>query len=244
MQISKGPTLSSLLLLSVMLPQLSSLWTSWMKMLRNARSYPRRSSKLATGVVQSVSVWITNKHDQRFVHSCKVDITYHILAKRASELYTVWVAVICCLEWIIYPSHTQVNSSRPPMRMTVYASGVRRLRSQRQTRGPQVRTLRRLPMSEFAMWKFSELSKDPGSASPAQRATVQRTKMEVSTLHPGSVLPLVPGAILVGNQGVPHRNRFSPCWHALPVLVHSARARNLCNLSLFRCLRLRGISVL
>ena len=27
----------------------------------------------------------------------------------------------------------------------------------------------------------------------------------------------MPGAILVGNQGVPHRNRFSPCWHALPV---------------------------
>ena len=29
----------------------------------------------------------------------------------------------------------------------------------------------------------------------------------------------------MGNQGVPHRNRFSPCWHALSVLVHLARAR-------------------
>ena len=51
----------------------------------------------------------------------------------------------------------------------------------------------------------------------------------------------MPGAILVGNQGVPHRNRFSPCWHALSVSVYSARARNLCNLSLLRSRRLRGI---
>ena len=73
------------------------------------------------------------------------------------------------------------------MRTTAYASGVRGLHRRRQTRGLQVLTLRRLPTSEFAKRKFSELSKDPGSASPAQRASVQRTKMDVSTLHHGSV---------------------------------------------------------
>ena len=45
---------------------------------------------------------------------------------------------------------------------------------------------------------------------------------------------LFPGAILVGNQGVPHRNRFTPCWHDFSVPVYSARARTHCNLSLRR----------
>ena len=151
MRISRGPTLSSLLLLTVMLPLVSSLWTFWIKMLKTARSYPKRSSKLATGDGQSVSVRITSKHGWRSVHSCKVDTTYHTLARRASGLYTVWDAVTCFLGWIIYPSHTQANSFRPPMRTTAYASGARRLRSQRQTRGHQVRTLRRLPTSEFIL---------------------------------------------------------------------------------------------
>ena len=42
--------------------------------------------------------------------------------------------------------------------------------------------------------------------------------MEVGDHHGSLSLLKVPGAILVGNQGVPHRNRFSPCWHALSVL--------------------------
>ena len=51
------------------------------------------------------------------------------------------------------------------MRMTAFANGVRGLHSRRQTRGPQVRTLRLLPTSEITLRKFGELSKDPGSAS-------------------------------------------------------------------------------
>ena len=120
-----------------------------MKTLRNARSYPRKSSKLATGDGQSVSVRITSKHGWRSVHSCKVDTTYHILAKRASGSYTAWDVVTCFLGWITCPSFTQVNSFRPPMRTIAYASGVRGRHSRRQTRGHQVRTHRPLPTSEL-----------------------------------------------------------------------------------------------
>ena len=70
----------------------------------DGRNYPRRSSKRATGDGQSFSVRITNKHDWRFVHSCKVDTTYHILARRVSGLYTVWDVVTCFLGLIICPS--------------------------------------------------------------------------------------------------------------------------------------------
>ena len=65
--------------------------------------------------------------------------------------FTVWDAATCFLGLIIYPLHTQVNSFRPPMRMTACANGVPGLHSQRQTRGPQVRTLRLLLTSEFTL---------------------------------------------------------------------------------------------
>ena len=165
MQISKGPTSSSLFLLTVMLHLASSLWTSLMKMLKNARKRPRRSSKRATGAGQSFSVRITSRLGWRFAHSYGKVTTYRILARRVFGWFTVWDVVTCFLGLTIYPSHTQVNSFRPPMRMTASANGVRGLHSQRQTRGLRYEHVRRLPTSEFAMRKFSELSKDPGSAS-------------------------------------------------------------------------------
>ena len=159
-----------------------------MKKQKDGRNYPKRSSKRATGDGQSFSVRITNKLDWRFVHSCKVDTTYHILARRVSGLFTVWDVVTCFLGLIICPLFTQANSFRPPMRMTACASGVRGLHSRRQTRGPQVLTLRRLPTSEFAKRKFSELSKDPGSASRLSEPQFSELKMKVSDHH-GSFLP-------------------------------------------------------
>ena len=57
-------------------------------------------------------------------------------------------AVTCCLESIIYLSATLACSSRLPMTMIQYASGVRGLQNPRQNRGLQVQTLRRLPTSE------------------------------------------------------------------------------------------------
>ena len=183
MQISKGPTSSSLFLLTVMLHLASSRWTYLMKKLKYGRNCPKRNSKLETEVDPNFSVRIINKHDWRFVHSCKVDITYHILAKRASGLYTVWDVVTCCLGWIICHSFTQATSFRPPMRMTAYASGVRTPHRRRQTRGLQVLTLRRLPMSDFAKRKFSELSKDPGSASRLNEPQFSELKTKVSDHH-------------------------------------------------------------
>ena len=188
MRISKGQTLSSLLLLTVMLHLANSLWTSLTKKLKYGRKCPKKSSKRATRAGQSFSVRITSKLDWRFAHSYGKVTTYHILGKRASGLYTVWDIVTCFLGLTIYPSHTQVNSFLPPMRTTAYASGVRRLHRRRQTRGLQVLTLRRLPMSEFAKRKFSELSRDPGPASRLNEPQFSELKTKVSDHH-GSFLP-------------------------------------------------------
>ena len=151
MQISKGPTSSSLFLRTVMLHLANSRWTSLMKKLKYGRNCPERSSKRATGAGQNFSVRITSKLDRRFAHSYGKVTTYRILARRLFGWFTVWDVVTCFLGLIIYPSHTQVNSFRPPMRMTACANGVRRLHSPRQTRSSQVRTLRRLPTSEFTL---------------------------------------------------------------------------------------------
>ena len=164
MQIFKGLTLWSLFLLTVTLHLASSRWISLMKKLKYKRNCPKRSSKRATGAGQNFSVRITSRLGWRFVHSCKVDTTFHILTRRVSGSYTVWDVVTCFLGWITCPSFTQANSFRPPMRTIACASGVRGLHSRRQTRGPQARTLRPLPTSDTSR-KFGELSKDPGSAS-------------------------------------------------------------------------------
>ena len=165
MQISKGPTSSSLFLLTVMLHLANSRWTSLTKKLKIERKCPKRSSKRATGADQRFSVRITGRLGWRFDHSYEKVITYRIPARRVFGWFTAWDAAICFLELTICPLHTQVNSFRLPMRMTVCANGVRGLHSRRQTRGPQVRTLRLLPTSEITLRKFGELSKDPGSAS-------------------------------------------------------------------------------
>ena len=57
--------------------------------------------------------------------------------------------VTCCLASIIYLSATLACSSRLPMTMIQYASGVRGLQNQGQIRGLQVQTLRHLPTSEI-----------------------------------------------------------------------------------------------
>ena len=122
-----------------------------MKKLKYGRNCPKRSSKQATGAGQNFSVQITSKLDRRFAHSYRKVTTFRILARRLFEWFTVWDVVPCFLGLIIYPSRTQVYSFRPPMRMTACASGVRGVHRRRQTRGPQVRTLRRLPTSEFIL---------------------------------------------------------------------------------------------
>ena len=48
----------------------------------------------------------------------------------------------------------------------------------------------------------------------------------------------------MGNQGVPHRNRFTPCWHKLLIPIYSARARTPRKLSLCRSRLPCGIPVL
>ena len=53
--------------------------------------------------------------------------------RRLFELCTAWDVATCCLELITYLSHTQACSFRPPMNMTVCASGVRGLQNRRQT---------------------------------------------------------------------------------------------------------------
>ena len=108
---------------------------------------------------------------------------FRILARRLFEWLAVWDVATCSLGLIIYPSHAQACSFRPPMSMTACASGVRGLHRRRQTRGPQVLTLRRLPMSEFAKRKFRELSKDPGSASRLSEPQFSELKMKVSDHH-------------------------------------------------------------
>ena len=183
MRISRGPTSPSLFLLIVMLHLSSSLWTPLMKMLKIERSYPRKSSKRATGDGQSVSVRTTSRLGRRFVHSCKVDTTFRILARRVFGSYTVWDAVTCFLGWITCPSFMQANSFRPPMRMTVYASGVRRLRSQRQTRGPQVRTLRLLPTSELPCESSANFPKTQARRAGSASHSSANKKVKVGDFH-------------------------------------------------------------
>ena len=71
--------------------------------------------------------------------------------KKAIRVFTVWDVATCCLGLIIYHSHTQACNFQPPISTTVCANGARSRRMQRQIRGPQVRTLRRLPTSEFTL---------------------------------------------------------------------------------------------
>ena len=122
MQISKGPTSSSLFLLTVMLHLASSRWTYLMKKLKYGRNCPKRNSKRATGAGQNFSVRITNKLDRTFAHSYREVTTYRILAKRLFGWFTAWDVVICFLGLIIYPLHTQVNSFRLPILMTACAN--------------------------------------------------------------------------------------------------------------------------
>ena len=89
-----------------------------------------------------------HKQVRRFVHNCRKGTIFRTLARRVFELCIVWVVATCCLELIIYLSHTQACSFRPPMSMTVCANGVRGLQNQRQIQGLQVQTLRRPPTSE------------------------------------------------------------------------------------------------
>ena len=126
-------------------------WTILTKRLKHRRNYQKKSSKLETEADPNFSDQTTSKLVRKSAHSYRKDTTYRTLERRLFEWFTVWDVATCCLGLIIYHSHTQACSFRPPISTTVCANGVRGLRSQRQIRGPQVRTLRRLPTSEFTL---------------------------------------------------------------------------------------------
>ena len=92
-------------------------------------------------------------------------------------------------------------------------------------------------MSEFAKRKFSELSKDPGSASRLSEPQFSELKMKVSDHH-GSFFALSARGDFGGESRGSTPKSVFPCWSALSVPVYSARARNLCNLSHLRSRRL------
>ena len=146
----------------------------------------KKNSNQATEIDPSFLDRITNKLVQNSGQSCRKAITYHIQARRLYEWYTVWAAVICCLESITCLSQTLVCSSRLLMSLTQYASGVRKLKNQRRIQGLREPTLRHLRTSEFLSWEFSELStllsKRPRLSEP-QFSELKRTCARLSELQ-------------------------------------------------------------
>ena len=91
-----------------------------------------------------------------------------------------------------------------------------------------------LPCESSANFLLDLNDQRPRLSEPAQRAQVQRTKNEGQ--RPSRVIFCLkcPGRFWWGTKGFHTEIGFPHCWHDLSVPENSARARNLCNLSLLR----------